>query len=101
MTATRRPRSPLAALVDERLTGAACAGMAPFFDAEHDEIREDPDDREFRHAAAIRVCGQCRVQVACSDAAAEQDKPQGVWGATVYPAPARPVGRPPRKENAA
>lgn len=67
----------LTALVDPRLTGAACTGRAPLFDAELEE--ESAENRSSRLAAAARLCRGCPVRSACRTAALEQDHPAGMW----------------------
>ncbi|WKX00715.1 WhiB family transcriptional regulator [Rhodococcus aetherivorans] len=67
----------LTALVDPRLTGAACAGRAPLFDEHIDGELEL--DRHARLDAARHICHGCPVQSACRVAALEQHHPAGVW----------------------
>ncbi|MCF8781249.1 WhiB family transcriptional regulator [Rhodococcus ruber] len=71
----------LAALVDPRLTSAACTGRAPMFDAELEE--ESIENRSSRLAAAARICRGCPVLSACRTAAHEQDHPTGIWAGTL------------------
>ncbi|MGW5339586.1 WhiB family transcriptional regulator [Rhodococcus pyridinivorans] len=88
--ASRLPAIPdrLAALVDDRLTGARCAGKSPAFDAELDH--ETAEQRSARLAWATRQCRQCPVQGQCHIAAREQDHPLGVWAGHVHGLPGRP-----------
>ncbi|AWG98710.1 WhiB family transcriptional regulator [Rhodococcus ruber] len=85
----------LTALVDPRLTGAACTGRAPLFDAELEE--ESAENRSSRLAAAARICRGCPVLSACRTAAREQDRPTGMWAGTIRNP--HGYGRP-RKESA-
>ncbi|WP_278264051.1 WhiB family transcriptional regulator [Nocardia sp. AG03] len=89
MTGRRPPTETFRALIDPRLDGAACKGMAPWFDI-------DPDDSATadRIATAARVCGRCPVQAACETAVSEQQRPAGVWAGKAYGIPARRRGRP-------
>ncbi|MBD8057230.1 WhiB family transcriptional regulator [Rhodococcus ruber] len=86
----------LTALVDPRLTGAACGGRAPLFD---DELSgETTENRSVRLAAAARICSGCPVRSACRTAAREQDHPTGMWAGKLR----NPAGTPgrPRKATA-
>ncbi|MFE1592109.1 WhiB family transcriptional regulator [Nocardia sp. NPDC058705] len=89
----------LVGLVDERLDGAACKGMAPWFDVDPD-VDEEEDDTAYRIAAAARVCARCPVTAACEVAVAEQTRPVGVWAGKPHGGAARGRGRP-RKDGAA
>ena len=100
---TRRQARPypipptLTALVDPRLTGAACSGRAPMFDAELEE--ESIENRSSRLGAAARICSGCPVQAGCAVVATEAGRhAEGVWAGRI-PAP-RPLGRP-RKDLSA
>lgn len=66
----------IATLVDERLTGAACQGMAPLFDAYVDH--ETTEQREYRHHRAKTICLRCPVRAECTVAATEHDA-AGIW----------------------
>lgn len=79
---------PVAALIDERLQGAACAKRAPAFDAEIDG--ESEQERSHRLALAARICHGCQVRTACKQAALEQGEPQGLWGGVPFGEPRRP-----------
>ncbi|WP_395704747.1 WhiB family transcriptional regulator [Rhodococcus ruber] len=95
---SRLPRIPgrLAALVDPRLTGAACAGRAPMFD---DELfGETTENRSARLTAAARICRGCPVRSACRTAVLEQDRPVGMWAGRLRNTAGTP-GRP-RKATA-
>ncbi|WP_277371061.1 WhiB family transcriptional regulator [Rhodococcus rhodochrous] len=80
--------NPIAALIDERLTGARCAGRHPLFDAELEF--ETPEARTSRLSWAAGQCRQCPVASACQTAATEQEHPLGIWNARVYGQPGRP-----------
>lgn len=81
-------------LADDRLTGAACAGRAPLFDAE--VPGEDDDDAAYRLAAAARVCRGCPVRDPCRTVAGELGgQAVGVWAARTS-GRSRPRGRPPK-----
>ncbi|MBL1073437.1 WhiB family transcriptional regulator [Nocardia sp. 2] len=79
-------------MVDERLTGAACSGRTPLFDAE--VSGEDDDDRRYRLAAAGRICQSCPVLAECNTVAVELGrKAVGVWagrGRNLPESPGRP-----------
>lgn len=70
------PIPTIDSLVDERLTGAACAGMAPLFDAYLDD--ESTEQREYRHHRAKTICLRCPVRAECTVAATEHDA-SGIW----------------------
>lgn len=70
------PIPAIGSLVDERLTGAACAGMAPLFDAYLDD--ESTEQREYRHHRAKTICLRCPVRTECTVAATEHDA-SGIW----------------------
>ncbi|MDI9917859.1 WhiB family transcriptional regulator [Rhodococcus sp. IEGM 1379] len=74
-----QPVALLAALVDIRLTGAACAGHAPLFDDILDEGNEPPEEREARHHQARSICRRCPVAAHCETAANEDDTTSGIW----------------------
>ncbi|QDC16073.1 WhiB family transcriptional regulator [Rhodococcus ruber] len=97
---SRLPAIPprLAALVDPRLTGAACTGRAPMFDAELEE--ESIENRSSRLAAAARICRGCPVLSACRTAAHEQDHPAGLWAGRLRNHNPQGYGRP-RKDRSA
>lgn len=82
-----RPRSiptRLAELADDRLTGAACAGMAPLFDADL-LPGEDIASAAERHATAVRTCQGCPVRTPCRAVVLELgEKVTGVWGGHVH-----------------
>lgn len=63
---------PIAALIDPRLDGAACAGMAPMFDDEIDG--ESPDSR------AVRLARACTV-------AADEHQATGLWAGRLHTTP--------------
>lgn len=88
----------LTALVDPRLTGAACTGRAPLFDAELEE--ESAENRSSRLGAAARICSGCPVLSACRTAAVEQDHPAGVWAGRLRNHNPQGFGRP-RKDRSA
>ncbi|WP_432793978.1 WhiB family transcriptional regulator [Rhodococcus ruber] len=88
----------LTALVDPRLTGAACTGRAPLFDAELEE--ESAENRSSRLAAAARICSGCPVLSACRTAAREQDHPAGMWAGRLRNHNPQGYGRP-RKDRSA
>lgn len=89
MTSNPNARFPAIAalaaqLADERLTDAACAGLAPLFDADTAPGESDPD-RDARHADAVAVCGRCPVRGQCATAAAELGAlARGVWAGQVH-----------------
>lgn len=70
------PIPAIDSLIDERLTGAACAGMAPLFDAFLDD--ESIEQREYRHHRAKTICLRCPVRAECTVAATEHDA-SGIW----------------------
>ncbi|WP_047890196.1 WhiB family transcriptional regulator [Rhodococcus sp. ARP2] len=70
------PIFEITALVDERLTGAACRGMAPLFDAHLDD--ETDTQREYRYHRAKTICLGCPVRAECANAATEHDA-IGIW----------------------
>jgi len=88
---SRLPAIPdrLAALVDERLAGARCAGKSPAFDAELDH--ETAEERSERLTWATGQCRQCPVQGQCRIAAKEQEHPLGIWAGHVHGLPDRPT----------
>lgn len=88
--AARPPRipDPIAALIDDRLTGARCAGKSPLFDAELDD--ETAEERSDRLTWARGQCTRCPVRGACREAVGEQEQPHGVWGGVVHGLPGRP-----------
>jgi hypothetical protein len=79
-----KPPDTLEALVDPRLDGAACAGMAPMFDDEIDG--ETPDSRAVRLAHARTICARCMVRSACTVAAAEHQA-TGLWAGRLHTTP--------------
>ncbi|MBB3037434.1 WhiB family transcriptional regulator [Hoyosella altamirensis] len=87
----------LAALVDERLVGARCAGRAPLFDSFIEG--ETPAARIERFEWCAHLCRACPVLAACDQAASELTAAErtGIW-ASADRSPT--VGRPP-KEGAA
>lgn len=88
--ASRLPQipDPIAALIDDRLVGARCAGKSPWFDAEIDG--ETAEDRSDRLTWARQQCTRCPVTSACRTAAHEQEHPLGMWGGKVHGLPGRP-----------
>lgn len=88
--AARAPRipDPIAALIDDRLIGARCAGKSPLFDAELDD--ETVEERSERLTWARGQCTRCPVRGTCRIAAGEQEHPHGVWGGVVHGLPGRP-----------
>ncbi len=73
----------LAALAPaEGMTGAACTGLAPLFDAELDG--ETSADRTARHERATDVCEGCRVLNLCR-ASLDTLAPDttGIWAGVV------------------
>lgn len=68
---------------DPRLAGAACRGLAPWFDA--DVPGESETGRADRQAAAARVCRRCPVRADCTIVAAELGRSvTGVWAGQVF-----------------
>lgn len=88
--AARPPRipDPIAALIDDRLIGARCAGKSPLFDTELDD--ETAEERSDRLTWARGQCTRCPVRGACREAALEQGEPQGLWGGVPFGEPRRP-----------
>ncbi|MGW5340316.1 WhiB family transcriptional regulator [Rhodococcus pyridinivorans] len=86
---------PIISLIDDRLTGARCAGKSPLFDTELDD--ETAEERSDRLTWARAQCTRCPVQRACRAAAEEQEHPHGIWGGKVHGLP----GHPGRKDTAA
>lgn len=68
--------------LDPRLTGAACVGLSPMFDAY--VAGEDPDARRERLATAQGVCRGCPVQRACRELG-EGEQLGGIWGGVLIP----------------
>lgn len=70
----------LSGIVDPRLDGAACGGMAPMFDPR--EPGEPKDEWEARRNEAVHICGHCPIQTTCAEIGAEIPKttPAGIWG---------------------
>ncbi len=66
MTASRWPTitALVADLADPRLSGAACRGLAPWFDAE--VPGETETGRADRWAAAVRICRRCPAAADCA-----------------------------------
>ncbi len=84
MTVSRWPtiRALVADLADPRLSGAACAGQAPLFDAE--VPGETETARADRWSAAVRICRRCPVRADCTIVAAELGRSvTGVWAGQV------------------
>lgn len=84
--AHRLPQIPaeLADIIDTRLTGAACRGYAPLFDARATQETEIAFEARAHHAA--NLCRHCPVQNACHQAAQELE-PQhraGIWAGIAY-----------------
>lgn len=77
----RLPNQLLAGLVDPDLTGAACVGLAPMFDAELAD--ETTTDRRARVALAAKVCARCPVFAGC-ETAAQTGRPSGVWAGQLH-----------------
>lgn len=73
---------PITALVDPRLTGAACTGLPHLFDDWLD-TGETREARSYRHAVAVRICTRCPVQSACRTAANEHDA-HGIWAGRLH-----------------
>lgn len=83
MSGTRWPATPvlLASLVDDRLTGAACAGLAPLMD---DTVPgETPEQRTARLDRAAVTCRTCSVRIACGIAASEH-RAIGIWASELH-----------------
>lgn len=81
-----KPPAELVALVDPRLEGAACAGMAPLFDERGEN--ETAAHAEARHHQARTICSRCPVLLNCHAAATDLPKGQrsGIWaGRTITP----------------
>ena len=78
------PDLDLPGLVDQRLTGAACAGHAPLFDATRHG--ENEDRREHRHHQARTICHQCPVRATCKTVANELPAAHrtGIWAGTTW-----------------
>ena len=75
----------LAGIVDPRLEGAACAGLAPLFDPR--ETNESDAEWTTRRDGAIRVCQRCPIRAACATVAAEIPRTThaGIWAGNVHP----------------
>ncbi|WP_432677398.1 WhiB family transcriptional regulator [Rhodococcus pyridinivorans] len=88
--ASRLPQipDPIASLIDERLSGARCAGKSPLFDAELDD--ETSEERSERLSWARGQCTRCPVQGPCRTAGSEQERPLGVWAGRIHGQPGRP-----------
>ena len=73
-------KTMLASVVDQRLEGAKCAGMAPLFDPRN----AGESDGQFRSRLfhARTVCLACPVRPACAEVGNEIPKttPAGIWG---------------------
>lgn len=69
----------LAGIVDPRLDGAACAGMAPLFDPR--EPDESLEEWRVRRGEAEYVCGHCPICDTCAQVIAATPKTAryGVW----------------------
>lgn len=70
----------MGALVEESWQQrAACRGpqSAMFFPPSHFERK---DEKEYREAAAKKICAQCGVRRACLDYAVRIREPHGIWG---------------------
>ncbi|YCN53424.1 WhiB family transcriptional regulator [Rhodococcus erythropolis] len=80
--------SPLLALVDPTLSGAACTGRAPLFDDDIDG--ESVEHREARHHTAAAICRHCPVQPQCR-AAAGDHYALGVWAGACQPKSVQPA----------
>ncbi|MET8872934.1 WhiB family transcriptional regulator [Nocardia sp. NPDC004604] len=95
-----RPRAvgELGLLADERLVGAACAGLAPMFDI--DPLPgEDNEQHAERISDAAHVCRNCPVLDSCRIVAAELVRDAiGVWAATEHGAAGR-TGRPKKRRT--
>ncbi|MFB9783011.1 WhiB family transcriptional regulator [Rhodococcus baikonurensis] len=75
----------LQTLVDPRLEGAACVGLAPLFDDFPDDASESADQREARHHKARSICHRCSVRDSCDTAAREQGpEATGIWAGTLH-----------------
>ena len=74
----------LAGVADPRLQGAACAGMAPLFDAPgpHD----DPEWTNARLERCRAICRCCPIKSACAAVVAEmpKNKRSGIWAGHNY-----------------
>jgi WhiB family transcriptional regulator, redox-sensing transcriptional regulator len=71
----------LRALVDPRLSGAACVGKAPLFDDRldlGDHESESDEERDARHREARKICRCCPVRPPCGTAAGEHES-AGIW----------------------
>ena len=70
----------LAGVVDARLEGAKCAGLAPMFDPR--EVGESDDEWGARRFHARTLCLACPVRPACAEIGDEIPKttPAGIWG---------------------
>jgi len=79
----------LAALAPaDGLTGAACAGRAPLFDADIDG--ESSEQRDDRHERARTICRTCSVLNACmSTIATLPRRTDGVWAGVLLTGPTR------------
>lgn len=83
------------------LLGALCAGREPWWDYEIDgECRQDRDDR---HAVAIRVCERCPVIEECREWGARMPRARyGVWGGRLHiERPRRTAGTGPERSATA
>lgn len=75
----------LAAVYGPQLHGAACAGLAPTFDAPGPS--EDTEEVDERNRLALRVCASCPVLNACRDwlnSLPPRERPAGVVAGAVY-----------------
>lgn len=78
------PELDVPGLVNQRLTGAACAGRHPLFD---DRIRgEPPEDQEARHHRARAVCAGCPIRNNCATVAHQlpADQRTGIWAGHLW-----------------
>lgn len=79
MSKLPKPPPELTALVDPNLEGAACAGMAPLFDArgKHEPLHQLED----RHDQARALCEMCPVRIQCGRALLDLPLGQreGIW----------------------
>lgn len=76
----------LAAVHGPQLHGAACAGLAPTFDAPGPS--EDTEEVADRHRLALRVCASCPVLARCRDwleSLPPRERPAGVVAGAVQP----------------
>lgn len=83
----RFPKIPdlnIPGLVDQRLTGAACAGHAPLFDAAHPG--ESTEHQQARHHRARAICAGCPIRSNCQEVARQlpTDHRTGIWAGQLW-----------------